>query len=119
MLLVDDHPFVGDLLRRMITAEPDLVFEYCGDPAGALETARRLRPSVIPLDIVMPNIDGMTLCRFTRAEATTRAVPIIMLSGNEDAETKADAFVSGANDYPVKLPDKVKLVTRLRYHARA
>lgn len=119
VLLVDDQPFVAELLQRLTAAESDLVFEYCRDPTEALEAARRVRPSVILLDIVMPTIDGLTLCRFMRADPVTRTVPIIMLSSNEDTVTKAEAFASGANDYLVKLPDKIELVARLRYHSRA
>jgi len=67
----------------------------------------------------MPGIDGLTVCRFIRAHPATRDIPVVMLSSNEDPATKAAAFMAGANDYIVKLPDAIELVARLRYHSAA
>ena len=119
VLLVDDQPFVAEMLRRLIADEPDFAFHYCRDPADAIDQAHAVQPMVVLLDIVMPDIDGMTLCRFLRSDPVTRDLPVIMLSSTEDAEVKAAAFGAGANDYLVKLPEKVELVARLRYHAQA
>lgn len=57
--------------------------------------------------------------KYFRAHPKLRDLPIIVLSTREDAETKAQAFALGANDYLVKLPDRVELVARLRYHSQA
>jgi sigma-B regulation protein RsbU (phosphoserine phosphatase) len=68
----------------------------------------------------MPDMDGLTLVRFLRAkDAPTLEVPLIVLSSKEDAEIKAKAFGLGANDYLVKLPDRVELIARIRYHSQA
>jgi sigma-B regulation protein RsbU (phosphoserine phosphatase) len=66
----------------------------------------------------MPDVDGLTLVKFLRANPATAEVPMIVLSSREEAVTKADCFSAGANDYLVKLPDRVELVARLRYHSR-
>ena len=66
----------------------------------------------------MPDIDGLTLVKFFRANPATADTPMIVLSSKEEAVTKAEAFAAGANDYLVKLPDKVELLARIRYHSR-
>ena len=67
----------------------------------------------------MPGVDGLTLVRQYRANPATKDLPIIVLSAKEDAAVKRDAFTAGANDYLVKLPDKIELVARIRLHSKA
>lgn len=119
VLLVDDQTFVAELLRRQLTTEKDINFHYCQDPSQAIGTAEKIGPTVILLDLTMPEISGLTICQFIRAHPATRDIPVIMLSSNDDPITKAEAFAAGANDYLVKLPDSVELVARLRYHSAA
>jgi sigma-B regulation protein RsbU (phosphoserine phosphatase) len=118
VLLVDDQAIIGEAVRRMLAGEPDIVYHYCSDPAKALSTAASVAPTVVLLDLVMPDIDGLTLAKFFRANPATRDVPLIVLSTKEEATTKAEAFAVGANDYLVKLPDKIELIARIRYHSR-
>jgi sigma-B regulation protein RsbU (phosphoserine phosphatase) len=66
----------------------------------------------------MPELDGLTLVRFIRANPATRDTPLIVMSSKEEPLTKAEAFALGANDYLVKLPDKIELIARVRYHSR-
>ncbi len=118
VLLIDDQRMVGEAVRRMLVNEPDLDFEFCQDPHKALATAQSFQPTVILQDLVMPGIDGLTLVEQFRASATSRDTPMIVLSSQEDPVVKADAFARGANDYLVKLPDRVELLARIRYHSR-
>ena len=119
VLLVDDQAIVGHSIRAMLADLPDLEFHHCVDPAKAITTANEVRPSVILLDLVMPEIDGLLLVKYFRANKATRETPMIVLSSKEEAVIKAKAFGLGANDYLVKLPDKLELVARVKYHARA
>ena len=80
--------------------------------------ASDILPTVILQDLVMPEIDGLTLVKFFRANPKLKDVPLIVLSTKEEPATKAEAFALGANDYLVKLPDKIELVARIRYHSR-
>ncbi len=117
VLLVDDQAIVAEAVRRMLAEEPDIEFHYCQDPAKAIPTACEICPTVILLDLIMPDIDGLTLTKFLRANEKTREIPLIILSTKEEATTKAEAFALGANDYLVKLPDKIELIARIRYHS--
>jgi phosphoserine phosphatase RsbU/P len=118
VLLVDDQAIVGEAVRRMLAAEADIVFHHCADPTRAIDKANELQPTVILQDLVMPEIDGLTLVKFYRANPATRDTPLIVLSTKEEAATKAQAFALGANDYIVKLPDKLELIARIRYHSK-
>jgi sigma-B regulation protein RsbU (phosphoserine phosphatase) len=119
VLLIDDQRIVGEAVRRMLAAEPDIALHHEMDPAQALARAAELEPTVILQDLVMPGIDGLTLLRTFRDNESTRQVPLIVLSSKEEPKTKAEAFALGASDYLVKLPDKVELVARIRHHSNA
>src|SRR6516162_3669295 len=118
VLLIDDQPMVGETVRRMLAGEPDIVYHYCRDASKALEEASRVKPTVILQDLVMPDIDGLTLVKMVRANEPTRETPMIVLSTKEEPAVKAEAFALGANDYIVKLPDRLELLARIRYHSK-
>jgi phosphoserine phosphatase RsbU/P len=118
VLLIDDQPMIGEAVRRMLAGEPDVVFHYCRDATKALEEAARVKPTVILQDLVMPEIDGLTLVKTFRANEPTAETPMIVLSTKEEPEVKAEAFGLGANDYIVKLPDRLELLARIRYHSK-
>ncbi|WP_010583856.1 SpoIIE family protein phosphatase [Schlesneria paludicola] len=117
VLLVDDQQIVAEAIRRMLESEDDIEFHYCSDPAQALLRAKELSPTVILQDLVMPDIDGLLLLKFYRANEATRDIPIIVLSSQEEPVTKAKAFGLGASDYLVKLPNRVELIARIRHHS--
>lgn len=118
VLLVDDQAIIGEAVRRMLSEETDIDFHFCQDAMLAIKTANRISPTVILQDLVMPEIEGLTLVRYFRANKATRDVPLIVLSGKEEPYTKAEAFALGASDYMVKLPDKLEVVARIRYHSK-
>ncbi|WP_317619415.1 hybrid sensor histidine kinase/response regulator [Laspinema olomoucense] len=119
ILLIDDQPIVGEAIRRMLVTEKDIKFYSCTDPDRAIQIATQINPTVILQDLVMGEIDGLMLLRFFRANPATRDIPIVVLSTKEEPQKKAEAFASGANDYLIKIPDKVELIARLRYHSNA
>ncbi len=118
VLLIDDQPIIGEAVRRMLVGEEGIAFHYCRDSQVAVERAAEVRPTVILQDLVMPEVDGLELVRRYRADERFRDVPVIVLSTKEEPEVKAEAFALGANDYIVKLPDRLELVARVRYHSR-
>jgi len=119
VLLVDDQPIIAEGIRRMLENENDIIFHYCENPEKAITMASEIDATVILQDLVMPDIDGMTLVRFFRANMETRNIPIIVLSSKEDPQIKSDAFSNGANDYLVKLPDQIELLARIRAHSKS
>lgn len=108
---------VVEVIRRMLSQESDIQLHYCLDPKTAVEEAKQFKPSVILQDLVMPDVDGMTLVREFHSHPETREIPIIVLSSKEDSAIKRDAFLRGASDYLVKLPDAIELSARIRLHS--
>lgn len=119
VLLVDDQPMVAEGIRRMIADEPDIDFHYCSDPKQAVQQAAEVHATVILQDLVMPEVDGLTLVRFYRNNPATQNIPVIVLSSKDDPNTKSEAFNQGATDYLVKLPERIELLARIRSHARS
>lgn len=118
VLLIDDQAMIGEAVRRMLENAEDIDFHFCSDPGKAMKTAEAVSPTVILQDLVMPDVDGLTLVKFFRANPATRDIPLIVLSSKEEPKVKAEAFTLGANDYIVKLPDKIELIARIRHHSQ-
>lgn len=119
VLLIDDQPIVAEALRQMFASEPEIAFHYCADPSQAIAIAAKLGATVILQDLVMPNMDGMTLVRAFHDDPATSRVPIIVLSSNDDPRDKSEAFRIGASDYMVKIPDPIELIARVHSHSRS
>jgi sigma-B regulation protein RsbU (phosphoserine phosphatase) len=117
VLLVDDQPLVGETVRQMLADEPGVAFRFCPDPVAAIDVANEFRPTVILQDLVMPDVDGLLLVKFYRANPATRITPLVVLSSKEEPVIKARAFALGGNDYLVKLPDRLEVVARIRHHS--
>lgn len=119
VLLIDDQQIIAETVRQLLDGEHDIDFHYCSDPKQAIPIAIAVKPTVILQDLVMPDIEGLTLVRYFRAHPATKQIPLIVLSTKEEPHIKAESFALGANDYIVKLPDKLELVARIRYHSKS
>lgn len=118
VLLIDDQAIIKEAIGLMLAGEKDIDFHYCPDPTQAVKMAIQVSPTVILLDLVMPQMNGMTLVRYFRATRALEDVPLIVLSSKEEPQAKAEAFALGANDYMVKLPDRLEVIARIRYHSK-
>ncbi|MBI3929017.1 MAG: response regulator [Armatimonadetes bacterium] len=118
-MLVDDSPVTAWAVRSVLVESGELRFEYCKSPLDALSTAVDFQPTVILLDLVMPEMDGLALLKRFREIPELKKVPVVMLSGEESPEEKARCFAGGANDYLIKLPHKAELLARVSYHSQA
>ncbi|ANE03405.1 two-component system response regulator MtrA [Corynebacterium crudilactis] len=115
ILVVDDDPAISEMLTIVLSAEGfDTV--AVTDGALAVETASREQPDLILLDLMLPGMNGIDICRAIRQES---AVPIIMLTAKTDTVDVVLGLESGADDY-VNKPFKAKeLVARIRARLRA
>jgi CheY-like chemotaxis protein len=113
VLVVDDEPLTRNLLRLML--EP-AGFQVTGVESGAeaMQTVQTLRPDVIVLDLMMPYMDGIEVCRRLRSDSVTAGVPIIMLSGNFHREAIEKGLQAGANRYLAKPMSRTSLIQELR-----
>jgi sigma-B regulation protein RsbU (phosphoserine phosphatase) len=124
VFLVDDQRIVAESVKKMLQTESDIEFNYCMDPTKAIQEAISINPTVILQDLIMPDIDGLTLVKFFRAKKELKDIPLIVLSSKEEPEIKAKAFELGANDYFVKDFDPkkradIELKARIRYHSKS
>jgi PleD family two-component response regulator len=117
VLLVDDQRFVGAAVARSLASEADIALHCCYQAREAIDQANQIDPTVILQDLLLPDIDGLTLVRLFRANPATATTPIIVLSANDDAATRALARIAGANDFLVKLPAKEDFIACIRRHA--
>ena len=117
VLVVDDQPIIIEGVRRLLTVLPDAKLESCMKAQDALARAKSLRPAVILQDIHMPDGDGLELVERYRWEPDLAETSVVVLSAEENAATKADAFARGADDYLVKLPPAQEFVARVQHHA--
>src|SRR3989442_6349289 len=119
VLLVDEQAMLCEAVRRALANQSDIDFHYCAEAREALNIANQIKPTVILQDLVVPGIDGLTLVSQYRGNPATKEIPIIVLSTNQNPQVKGQAFAMGANDYLVKLPDKIEIAARIRYHSKA
>lgn len=117
VLLIDDQPFIGAAVRQLLSSEPAIELQCCHEPLDALRVAGQLRPAVILLDLVMPGIDGLALLGSLVANPATTKTPVIVLSGNDDPQTRSAALAHGALDFLVKLPTRDVLIACIKRHA--
>ncbi|HFC12168.1 MAG TPA: response regulator, partial [Anaerolineae bacterium] len=98
VLVVDDEPMARNLLRLMLIREGFGVLEAV-DGNDALLVLDQHRPDLIVLDVMMPELDGMTLCESLRSRVDLADLPIIMLSARTDAKSVEQGLASGASRY--------------------
>jgi diguanylate cyclase (GGDEF)-like protein len=84
------------------------------DPAATLPTLERLDPDALLLDVAMPDIDGLDLCRILRTSARWQDLPIVIMTASDDAHLRVDAFRAGCDDYMVKPIDDAEFTSRIK-----
>jgi two-component system response regulator MprA len=111
VLVVDDDPPLRRMLERTLAAEGFEV-TVAGDGGAALLAAERSAPDVIVLDVAMPVLDGLAVCRRLRAKGLP--TPILMLTARDAVPDRVAGLESGADDYLVKPFAVAELIARLR-----
>ncbi len=114
VLVVDDEVNMVDALRYVLTKEGFRV-ETASNGLEAVEVARRLRPELVVLDLMLPDLSGFEVCRRLRRESS---VPIIMLTAKDDEVDKVAGLEMGADDYVTKPFSMRELVARVRAQIR-
>lgn len=110
VLVIDDDPNVTDFLRRGLTYEGYRV-EVAPSGEAGLDCARERPPDVVVLDVMMPGIDGLEVCRRLKAGSN---VPVLMLTARDAVSDKVQGLETGADDYLVKPFAFEELLARVR-----
>jgi two-component system phosphate regulon response regulator PhoB len=113
VLIVDDDP---DILRLVSYNVAQAGFEVITAPTGrkALEIVQKQHPDLIILDVMLPDVDGMEVCRTLRQQYPSRRIPIIMLTARGDEIDRVVGFELGADDYVAKPFSPRELVLRVK-----
>jgi CheY-like chemotaxis protein len=101
VLIVDDEPMTRNLLRMMLSYAGYQIYE-AEDGLDALEKVEKHAPDVVILDVMMPNMDGIDVCKHFRQNEATAELPIIMLSAYTQPSAVEAGLAAGANKYLTK-----------------
>jgi two-component system response regulator MtrA len=114
ILVVDDDTALAEMLGIVLRAE-DFEPSFSADGEAAITDFRTAKPDLVLLDLMLPGVDGIEVCRRIRAES---GVPIIMLTARGDTMDVVRGLESGADDYVVKPFNPKELVARIRTRLR-
>jgi CheY-like chemotaxis protein len=113
ILLADDEPLIRVLTRKTLAGQDFSILEAT-DGEEALRMAREHHPDLIVLDVRMPGMSGIEVCRTLRQEAATRTTPIILLAGDPGALDQADGVLAGANHFFTKPFSPLELIRKIK-----
>lgn len=113
ILIVEDHADIVEILKYNLSQEGYELF-VANDGEQGLKEANSKRPSLILLDLMLPKIDGLELCRQLKAREATREIPIIMLTAKGAESDIVLGLGLGADDYMTKPFSPKELVARIR-----
>jgi DNA-binding NarL/FixJ family response regulator len=111
VLIVDDHPGMAKAISRLLAIDYDIV-GILGEGSGVLEAAQRLRPQVIVLDVNLPDIDGLIVCR-----QITQSIPemkVVVFTAMNDPDLRRRALEAGAANFVHKLGSGDDLLSAIR-----
>src|SRR5690242_11783220 len=113
ILIVDDNEANRDIVKTRLAVN-GYEFVEAADGEEALDAARRSEPDLILLDVMMPRIDGIEVCRRLKAEPGAPFVPIILVTARADSRDVVAGLEAGADEYLAKPVDQIALVARVK-----
>jgi len=117
VLIADDRESIRALFHRLLSADGhDVVL--APDGASALAAVHRHRPDVVLLDVAMPLVDGLEVCRQLKADPATRLTPVVLVSGQTELTDRINGIEAGADDYLSKPVHPHELRARVRSLSR-
>jgi putative two-component system response regulator len=117
VLVVDDDRNVAGLFERLLLAEGFEV-DVAVDGPSALASVAERPPDVILLDVLLPGINGFEICRGLKRESATRLIPVVLVTGLSDRQSRIHGIEAGADDFLSKPVDNQELLTRVRSLAK-
>ena len=113
ILVVDDNPTNRDILEARLTANGYEVL-HAGDGEEALTAVKEHLPDLILLDVMMPKLDGIEVCRRLKADPALPFMPIVLVTAKSDSQDIVDGLDAGADEYLTKPIDQKTLVARVK-----
>lgn len=113
ILVVDDETDVTDLVAYHLRAKGFSV-EAVNDPHASIGIARSFLPDLIILDVMMPDLSGIQICRMIRADSKLKKVPVVFLTARSEESDRVQGFETGGDDYIPKPFSTKELVLRVQ-----
>ncbi len=119
LLIADDEPSVRSLVHVTLEGDEHTIFE-ASDGVEALEVARSEHPNLVLLDVMMPKLDGLTVCRAIKSDPATSGTVVVMLTAQAQDRDRDQGLAAGADDYftkpfsPLALLNMVERVRKAR-----
>jgi two-component system phosphate regulon response regulator PhoB len=113
ILIVDDESDVTELLAYTLKAK-GYVVETVNDPSRSIGIARTFLPDLVILDVMMPDLNGIQICRMLRADAKLKKVPVVFLTAKAEESDRIQGLEMGADDYICKPFSTKELVLRVQ-----
>src|SRR5215208_1713732 len=114
VLIVEDEPDIAGLMKHALERGADMEVEIVGTGAAALKSVMEDPPGLVLLDLNLPFIDGLEICRLLRGRASSAAIPIIMVTARITETDRVSGLELGADDYVTKPFSLRELVARVR-----
>ncbi|CAI8280135.1 MAG: DNA-binding response regulator [Puniceicoccaceae bacterium MED-G32] len=112
ILIVDDEPDVTELLKYKLEQDGH-VCQVVNNPLSFISVAREFNPNLIILDIMMPELNGLQLCKMVRSDPNMNTIPIIFLTARGEVEDRIKGLESGGDDYMAKPFNTKELLLRV------
>jgi len=112
ILVLDDEPDVTELLEYKLEQE-NYTVEVLNDPLQFISKVREFEPDLMILDIMMPELNGLQLCRIARSDPAMKEIPIVFLTAKGEAEDRVKGLETGADDYVSKPFNTKELLLRV------
>ena len=113
ILIADDDAVLRKYLGTVLEKN-DYQYTTATNGIEAFEKVRTYRPDLLLLDVMMPEMDGLEVCKKLKDDPSTRHIPIILITGSTDRELRINGLSAGANDFLTKPIDRPELIARIR-----
>ena len=113
ILVVDDNPVNIGIMQKILEKSGYRTVSATSG-AGCIEAANKFDPDLVLLDIYMPQMSGIEVCKLLRQDSRTNDMPVIFVTANTDNEVLKEAFEAGGADYVCKPVNKVELLARIK-----
>jgi DNA-binding response OmpR family regulator len=114
ILIIEDEPDVIDLLTLQLRKTGEFIVSIATDGATGLRKAREESPALIILDLMLPKMPGLEVCKILKTDSTTRHIPIIMLTAKAEEIDRIVGLEFGADDYVTKPFSPREIILRIK-----